>query len=52
MSAPTKQSSVKHLRIPDPLWNESLEKAADDGLGGAELVRALLRKYLRGEVDV
>jgi len=46
------QSTVKHLRIPDPLWAEALAKASEEGLGGAELVRALLRKYLRDEVDV
>jgi hypothetical protein len=42
------QSRIRHVRIPDPLWNSAVEKAAtEEGFGGAELIRHLLREYVR-----
>lgn len=46
------QTTVRHLRVPDELWADACTKAGEDGIGPAEMFRALLRSYVRGEVTI
>lgn len=45
-------STVRHIRIPDELFIAAVEKGAAEGLGAAELTRALYRAYVNGRVTL
>lgn len=47
-----KESPARHIRISDDLWHDYVRKAAEDGMGPSEGVKALLRAYVRGDVQV
>lgn len=39
----------RNFRAPDSLWDAFREKAASEGANPAEILRELMRRYLRGE---
>lgn len=41
----TDKMRVRHIRMPDPLFEEFADNAADDGLSVSELIRYLMRKH-------
>lgn len=46
-------ATVRHTRVDDALWNAAAEKAmTESGTGPSEMVRALLRAYVAGRVEL
>lgn len=46
------QSGLKNFRCPDPLWEQGKAAAHEDDMSLGEVMRALLRKYVAGDVKV
>ena len=43
------QSAVRHVRVPDHLWIAAATKAEAEGMRISEIIRVLLRDYVRGD---
>lgn len=50
-TTPPTQTKIRHVRIPDQIWNPAAVKAREeDGITISELVRDLLRDYNGGRL--
>lgn len=38
---------IRHIRMPDSLWDAASERAAREDMTVSELIRVVLRDYLR-----
>lgn len=53
-STATKQTEgntkVRHIRIPDPIWDGAGEQAVSDGYTLSQVTRSLLDAYRNGDI--
>lgn len=46
------ETRVRHVRIPDDPWVPAATRANDEGETISTVVRILLRRYAKGEIDL
>lgn len=46
------ESRVRHVRIPDDPWITAATRANEEGETISTVVRILLRKYAKGEIEL